>query len=311
MPSEDQRRDGLRIGRWLESSGGDDDGHPPRARPLVTPPPRRVPVFRPLRRSPVIRLRPRVLPEDPGQVHLKVAIACLAATIAGAVAVVSLVEGTHGSGAASGSEKLGIADPVTLPPILSPTSAVPVSLSSASSTPPIVPSIPVGRQAPGAGPRVPTTTPATTSPATVPALELQPGAVVGLEESGRPGFRVRHRHFLGRVDPIGPSSSALDHADSRFTVRSGGAPGCVSLESVNYPGYFLRHRNFVIRLDRADNSPLFRQDSTFCPVHVAQGAVILQSINYPTRYVTERGSSLYLTQVPAAGATGFLVKAPF
>jgi hypothetical protein len=134
--------------------------------------------------------------------------------------------------------------------------------------------------------------------------------VIGLEESGRPGFRVRHRDFLGRVDHIGPDSSALDRADSRFTVRTGGAAGCVSLESVNYPGYFLRHRDFAIHLDRADNSPMFRQDSTFCPVQIAQDAILLQSSNYPARYLTERDSSLYLAQVPAAGATGFLVRAP-
>lgn len=319
MPTEDQRRDGLRIGGWLESITDDDRDQ---TRPLVTPPPRRVPVFRPLRRTPVIRQR--VLLEDPGQVRLKIAIACLAATVAGAVAVVSMMEDGQGNGPSTAA-RLGLADPVTMPPILSPTTAIPVVVSSPSITPlPYLPSYPVGRQVPGAGSgtgsdagsgtsasatKAPTTKP-TTTPTTTPAVELIPGTVIGLEESGRPGFRVRHRDFLGRVDPIGPSSSSTDRADSRFTVRAGGAPGCISLESVNYPGYFLRHRNFVIHLDRADNSRLFSQDSTFCPVHVAQDAIILQSINYPSRYVTENNSSLNLTQVPADLATGFVAKAP-
>ena len=284
-----------------------------RTRSLVTPPPRRVPVFRPLNRVPAVR--PRFQPQEPGQVQLKVAIACLAATIAGAVAVVSLMDGPGDHGATAGAQQ-GIADPVTLPPILSPTGGIPVVLSSASpTTAPTVASVPLGREVPGSGRRVPSTTPATTAattwPTTALALELKPGAAIGLEESGRPGFRVRHRDFLGRVDLIGPQSSALDHADSRFTVRAGGAPGCVSLESTNYPGYFLRNRDSVIRLDRADNSPWFRQDSTFCPVHIAQGAIILRSANDPASYVTERDSSLYLTRVPASAATGFLVKAPF
>jgi hypothetical protein len=260
-----------------------------------------------------------VLSEDPGQVRLKIAIACLAATVAGAVAVVSLVEDGQNNGPATAGEKLGLADPVTMPPILSPTSAVPVVVTSPSITPlPYLPSYPVGAQVPGAGSgtrapatKTPTTTAPTTTPATTPAVELIPGTVIGLEESGRPGFRVRHRNFLGRVDRIGPGSSSLDRADSRFTVRAAATPGCISLEAVDYPGYFLRHRNFVIHLDRADNSPPFGMDSTFCPVHIAQGAIILQSINYPSRYVTESNSSLYLTQVRAAQATGFLVKAPY
>ena len=308
MPSDDQRRDGLRIGGWLGSFNSDDD-RDGRTRPLVTPPPRRVPVFRPLRRNPIVRQRE--LHDDPAQVRLTVAIACLAATVAGAVAVISLE--TPDSGPATAGQKLGVAEPVTLPPVLSPTSAVPVSLSSPSTTPtPYPPSVPLGRHVPGTGPRVPATTePAAKTPTTTPAPDLIPGTVIGLEESGRPGFRVRHRNFLGRVDLIGPDNSSGDQADARFTVRTGGAPGCISLESVNYPGFFLRHRSFVIHLDRADNSPLFRQDSTFCPVHVAHGAIVLRSINYPSRFVTEGASSLYLTQVPAAGATGFLVKAPF
>lgn len=142
-----------------------------------------------------------------------------------------------------------------------------------------------------------------------PAVDLVVGTTIGLELSDRPGFRVRHRNFLGRVDRIGPGSSDLDRADSRFTVRAGLADdGCVSLESVNYPHYFLRHRNFVIHLDRRDRTALFAADATFCPVPRQGGAALsLQSYNFPGWYVTEENARLVLAPA-AARATAFVVR---
>jgi hypothetical protein len=117
-----------------------------------------------------------------------------------------------------------------------------------------------------------------------PALvDLTVGATVGLELADRPGFRLRHRNFVGRVDPISATSGPVDKADSRFAVRRGlGRSGCYSLESLNYPGYYLRHRDFVLRLDRRDGSRLFDQDATFCSVPTGT-AITLQSVNYPDR----------------------------
>ena len=66
----------------------------------------------------------------------------------------------------------------------------------------------------------------------------------------------------------------------------------------------------MIRLDRADDSPLFRQDSAFCQVDVGSGAIALRSVNYPGRYVTEGESALLLTEVDPAAATHFLVRPP-
>lgn len=312
MPTEDQRRDGLRIGGWL---GSFTDADRDRTRPLVTPPPRRVPVFRPTRRTPAIRQR--VLSEDPGQVRLKVAIACFAATVVGAVGVVSMLQ--SGPDKSATTEKLGLADPVTLPPMMSPTAAIPVVVTSPSVSPlPSLSSYPVGRVASGSdsgtrapATKTPATKPRTTAPAPSPLTELRTGRVIGLEESGRPGFRVRHRDFLGRVDRIGPDSSDLDRADSQFTVRAAGAAGCILLEAVDYPGYFLRNRDFVVHLDRPDYSQNFWPDATFCPAYNAHGAIVLRSMNYSSRYMTENNSSLYVTQVPASTATGYLVKEPF
>jgi hypothetical protein len=140
----------------------------------------------------------------------------------------------------------------------------------------------------------------------------QVGATVGLEPDGRPGYRVRHRDFLGRVDRIEPASSALDKADSRFTVRAGLADrNCFSLESVNYPHRFLRHRNFVIHLERNDGTALFAADATFCVVSKLQGAAVsLRSYNYPDRFVVERDSALSLPRTPAVSATAFIVRPP-
>ncbi|MFI1993631.1 AbfB domain-containing protein [Actinoplanes sp. NPDC020271] len=120
----------------------------------------------------------------------------------------------------------------------------------------------------------------------------------------RPGFRIRHRNFLGRVDAVGASSSASDRADSTFTVRAGlGNSGCVSLESVNYPGYFIRHQNFEIKLNRQDRSDLFAQDATFCPITIRSGAALaLRSINYPKRFVTESDGRLFLREATAEQA---------
>lgn len=120
------------------------------------------------------------------------------------------------------------------------------------------------------------------------------GAVIGLEPAGLAGFRVRHRDYRGRVDRIGADSSALDRADSSFTVRAGLADGsCVSFESANYPGHFLRHRDWHVWLDPRDGSALYAADATFCPVGGGlPGSVALRSKNYPDRYLSLHRSRL-------------------
>jgi hypothetical protein len=154
----------------------------------------------------------------------------------------------------------------------------------------------------------------TTAPPTKPHHPAGPavGATIGLEPSGHRGHRVRHRNFLGRVDRIDASSSALDKADSRFTVRAGLADhNCFSLESVNYPHRFLRHRNFVIHLERNDGTSLFAADATFCAVPRQQGAALsLRSYDYPDRFVVEQDSALSLPQISATRATAFVVRPP-
>jgi hypothetical protein len=146
---------------------------------------------------------------------------------------------------------------------------------------------------------------------------LTVGKALGLEPVTDPGYRVRHRNFAGRIDPVSSASSALDKADSTFITRTGlAAAGCVSFESVNYPGYFLRHQNFQVYLQRFDGRPQFAFDATFCPVAGLSGRdVSLRSYNYPSRYVHHRDRQLYLDEPDRSGATAaamtFGVRAAF
>ncbi len=314
MPTEDPRgdgskRDGLRVGGWLTVPGRRAlPGRPP----LVTPPPPRVPVFRPLRNAQ--QRRPVALPaaafariENPRQVRLRIAATCLAAAVVGTAAFLVLADR---AGTAPAVQQIAVADPVTMGAVPLPTSASPAPATTRPSSAPAISTSPVQRQlpAPAAGHH-------TTAPPPPPARPvvggLRAGERVSLEVQGRSGLRVRHENFLGRVDRIGPASSALDHADSTFVVRTASTGGCVALESVNYPGFFLRHRDFVIHLDRADGSPLFRLDSAFCPVAAGDGSFRLRSANYPDRFLTAFRAGLYLAQIPPAQATEFTVRPPY
>ncbi|BCB90785.1 hypothetical protein Psuf_080980 [Phytohabitans suffuscus] len=208
-----------------------------------------------------------------------------------AVAMVGLVvlgaAATRGGDAPSGV--LGATPPVTArvdywPPVPSPRPVPSPSPAPTTATP--QPSPPPG----GAASTPPVEEKVRATPSTSPAA-LAPGARIGLEPVTHPGYRVRHRDFVGRIDPVGAGSSALDRADSTFTVRAGLADrSCVSLEAVNYPGYYLRHQDFAIHLHRREPSALYAADATFCPrAGLAGRDVSLRSYNYPTGTSTTSG----------------------
>ena len=136
-------------------------------------------------------------------------------------------------------------------------------------------------------------------------MPLVVGTRVSLEPADAAGYRVLHRDFVGRIDPIGPTSSTLARADATFTVRAGLANArCVTFEAVNYRGYFLRHQNFAIYLHRNDGSRLFAADATFCPTTGLAGKFTsFQSYNYPDRYLRHRADRLYLDPVDRDGRT--------
>jgi hypothetical protein len=81
-----------------------------------------------------------------------------------------------------------------------------------------------------------------------------------------PNRFIRHRDFMGYVEPIANSGS-LVLKDATFKVQPGLAdPRCVSFESFNYPGYYLRHKNYRVTLSLFEPTSLFGGDATFCPV---------------------------------------------
>ncbi|BCJ47577.1 hypothetical protein GCM10010168_19350 [Actinoplanes ianthinogenes] len=155
----------------------------------------------------------------------------------------------------------------------------------------------------------PTRSSATPAPQGTP-IGLAIGTTVGLGLPAMPGYRLRHRDFVARVDAITAASSLTDRMDTRFVVRAGRAdPGCVSFESDNFPGFFLRHRDFALRLDQASGTALFDRDATFCPVAV-NGGTALRSVNYPDRYLVVAAGRIRLEQTPVQQATVFQVLAP-
>ncbi|WP_250029449.1 AbfB domain-containing protein [Paractinoplanes maris] len=204
-----------------------------------------------------------------------------------------------------------LAQRVVLPPYV-PSDPVSVLPSPATSSPGSVIRSPTRNQVttrPSSSPGTkPATRPASRPPSTAPAPALRPGATVGLERADRAGYRLRHRDFLARFDPIGDGSDRGDRQDSRFTVRAGlASDACVSLEAENFPGYFLRHRDFVLRLDRRDRSRLFEQDATFCPRPAGEGAVVLESVNYPGRFLSAGDRGVRLSR---EDATAFVIRRP-
>lgn len=80
-------------------------------------------------------------------------------------------------------------------------------------------------------------------------------------------------------------------ADSRcFTLRAG-------------DGRYLRHFDFRLRFDPLDDSDLFRNDATFCPVQGRPaGTVRLRSKNYPDRLLHRRDARLYIDEPDSSRA---------
>ncbi len=95
------------------------------------------------------------------------------------------------------------------------------------------------------------------------------GTCVSLESVDRPGFFLRHRDFVVRMEKY--QDNDLFRKDSTFKPRPGLADRmCLSFESVNYPNHYIRHRNFNLYLDKFPAEPakisLFNADATFMPI---------------------------------------------
>jgi len=295
MPDEDSQ-DRLRIGGWVPPYR-DANG------PLRPPAP-------PNKLGSVAR---RALPagfwptSSPSHGRGSTGRRAIAALATGAlIAVTGLIALALGDGDPGATS---LAQRMVLPP-LDPTDPVSVQPSPTTSGPGSVVRTPTHHQVTTRPVEKARTTPPTSRPPTTaptPAPRLAAGATVGLELADRPGYRLRHRDFVARLDPISAGRPGRD--DARFTVRRGlAADRCFSLEAGNFPGYFLRHRDFVLRLDRRDGSGLFDQDATFCPRPVRDGAaLVLESVNYPGRFLAAGDDGVRLSR---RGATAFVVRSP-
>ncbi|MFI5897943.1 AbfB domain-containing protein [Actinoplanes sp. NPDC051513] len=254
----------------------------------------------------------RALPPGPAAAQAararRILVACAVAITAGVAGLMALIYPSGQDGPAPVAQEIVEPSPLEWEPS-APVSMLPAPASSSTATPttPAAASTATRRPAPTGVSR-------TVSPA--PVVDLDIGATVGLSVAGRADLRLRHRDFVGRIDRIVASSSALERADSRFVVRKGlGREGCVSLESVNYPGYFLRHRNFILRLerpgrwDRRGGSELFERDATFCTTPTHDGAAfVLESINYPGRALSVRDDGV--VGLDEDDPTAFVVRSP-
>jgi alpha-L-arabinofuranosidase len=108
---------------------------------------------------------------------------------------------------------------------------------------------------------------------------------------------IRHRDFLGYVEPVNDAST---ENDASFRVVAGLDPsidGCVSFASVNLPNFYLRHKAFRIRLDEDDGSELFHSDATFClRGGLARQGVSFEAIKFPRHYIRHFNFELWVNQ---------------
>ena len=252
----------------------------------------------------------RALPAGPAAAQAKrarrVLVACALAITAGVAGIMVLIYPGGDDGPDPVAQQISYAAPSFDWSTSSPVSVAPAPTSSFT-PPPKAPPVERTRRATPVRSRA-------AGPA--PVVDLNIGTTVGLSVRDRPGYRLRHRDFVGRIDRIGAGASARERADSQFVVRKGlGRDGCVSLESVNYPGYFLRHRDFVLRLERAGRHgrrggrELFARDATFCTSPTSDGAAfILESVNYPDRALAVHDDGV--VHLDHDGATAFTVRSP-
>lgn len=123
-----------------------------------------------------------------------------------------------------------------------------------------------------------------------------PNAWIQLDSYNYPGRYIRHKSYLGEVDPI----NTLDTQDFTFRLVPGLADSnFVSFESVNFPGYYLRHSNYRLTLQKGTSDQLFKNDATFkilpgLAYPDGYGFVSFESYNFPGYYIRHSGFHLYL-----------------
>ena len=121
---------------------------------------------------------------------------------------------------------------------------------------------------------------------------------------------IRHQNSQGVLTKVGFNDS-LARKDATFRLDFGLAGKCISLESVNFPGSYLRHQNFWIVLSKNDNSPLFKEDATFCTKNSLPlgSQTMFESVNKPGFFISNVGGRLKIVQ--SANTAEFRVNATF
>jgi hypothetical protein len=119
------------------------------------------------------------------------------------------------------------------------------------------------------------------------------GSEVSFQASNYLDRFIRHRGFLGYTEPI---VGDVGRRDATFRIVAGLNGKCVSLESQNHPDHFLRHERFRIKLVRREDTPLFRDDATFCLVSglASSTGVSLESATIRGHFIRHRNSELWL-----------------
>lgn len=112
-----------------------------------------------------------------------------------------------------------------------------------------------------------------------------------------PDHYIRHRSFLGYIDPI-VASDKLGRKDATFRLVPGLAGRCHSLESTNYPRHFLRHQYYRIKLAKQVDDKIFKEDATFCvvPGLANSRGRSFESVNFPGHYIRHSNFELWLVK---------------
>ncbi|NJM19227.1 MAG: arabinofuranosidase [Richelia sp. RM2_1_2] len=137
------------------------------------------------------------------------------------------------------------------------------------------------------------------------------GEIVSFKSHNYPDRYIRHRNFLGYLEPI---VDDLGRKDATYKLIPGLANSkCTSFESINFPGHFLRHENFRLKLARRINQRLFREDATFCIKNRLFGddrsSWSFESVNFPGHYIRHKNFELWVE--PSDGSDLFRKDATF
>ncbi|MFE6487907.1 AbfB domain-containing protein [Streptomyces sp. NPDC057757] len=131
-----------------------------------------------------------------------------------------------------------------------------------------------------------------------PPVRLTPEQYVSIRVT-TPGYTdryLRHVDGLATTEVVNSASSALLKADATWKVKPGLANRlCYSFESRNYPGEYLRHRDFRVRRDANDNTAVYRDDATWCPVQ-GSGGIRLSAAAFPRQYLRHVNAEAWLAQ---------------